>query len=92
MISKYSRILLVAALGIGMGQFPTAALAVDTNDTRLLSTPAITEGRIAFVYADDVWVADSDGANPTKADLASRRGAKPVLRARRQAHRLHRQL
>ena len=35
-------------------------------DTRLLSTPAITEGKIAFVYADDIWVADSDGANPRR--------------------------
>ena len=42
------------------------ARALDTTDTRLLSTPAITEGKIAFVYADDIWVADSDGAIPGK--------------------------
>jgi tricorn protease len=38
-----------------------AAMAVDTSDTRLLSSPAITEGKIAFVYADDIWVANADG-------------------------------
>jgi tricorn protease len=31
-----------------------------------LATPAITEGRVAFVYADDLWVADSDGDHPRR--------------------------
>jgi tricorn protease len=42
------------------------AKALDTSDTRLLATPAITEGKIAFVYADDIWVADADGKNPRR--------------------------
>src|ERR1700720_3005862 len=42
------------------------AHALDNADTRLLSTPAITEGKIAFVYADDIWVASSDGSNPRR--------------------------
>ena len=44
----------------------SCACALDTSDTRLLSTPAITEGKIAFVYADDIWVANSDGENPRR--------------------------
>ena len=40
---------------------PAMVQAVDTSDTRLLASPAITEGRIAFVYGDDVWVAGADG-------------------------------
>lgn len=39
----------------------SAALAVDTSDTRLLAMPAITEGKIAFAYGDDIWVASADG-------------------------------
>ena len=35
--------------------------AVDTSDTRLLASPAITEGKITFVYGDDIWVAGADG-------------------------------
>jgi tricorn protease len=66
MISQYDRILLVMALGLGVGQLPMAARAVDTADTRLLATPAITEGKIAFVYAGDIWVAGFDGANPRR--------------------------
>ncbi len=42
------------------------ARALDTADTRLLSTPAITEGKLAFVYADDIWVADADGGHPRR--------------------------
>ena len=37
--------------------------ALDTQDTRLLTQPAITKTHIAFVYADDLWVADPDGRN-----------------------------
>jgi tricorn protease len=40
-----------------------AAPAVDPNDTRLLSNPAISARHIAFVYAEDLWVADRDGKN-----------------------------
>jgi tricorn protease len=36
--------------------------AVDTSDTRLLSSPAVTDGKIAFVYGGDIWVANWDGS------------------------------
>jgi tricorn protease len=39
------------------------AQADESVSTRLCATPAISEGKIAFVYADDIWVADADGAN-----------------------------
>ncbi len=45
---------------------PVGARALDTSDTRLLATPAIAEGKIAFAYADDIWVADADGKNPRR--------------------------
>ena len=35
----------------------SAAAAVDTGDTLLLSEPAVSGSRIAFVYANDIWVA-----------------------------------
>ncbi len=82
----------LAALTIGMTLFPIGAYALDTADTRLLSTPAIAEGKIAFAYADDIWVADADGSNPEAVDVAPGRGAEPVLLAGWQAHRLHGQL
>ena len=41
----------------------TAALAVDINDTRLLTDPAVSRDHIAFAYANDIWVANLDGSN-----------------------------
>ncbi len=37
------------------------AFAVDVNDTKLLSQPAISKTHIAFVYAGDLWVANLEG-------------------------------
>src|SRR5271156_2879985 len=35
----------------------------DTENTRLLSRPAVSASHVAFVYADDLWAADLDGHN-----------------------------
>ncbi|HEX9501920.1 MAG TPA: peptidase S41, partial [Thermoanaerobaculia bacterium] len=40
-----------------------SVFAVDINDTRLLSDPAVSKDRIAFAYANDLWVANLDGTN-----------------------------
>ncbi len=37
--------------------------AQDTKDTLLLTQPAISTNHIAFVYANDLWIADADGGN-----------------------------
>src|SRR5689334_22653606 len=42
---------------------PPAARAVDVRDTCLLSQPAVSAKHVAFIYADDLWVADLDGKN-----------------------------
>ncbi len=41
----------------------SAAYAVDVTDTRLLTQPAVSARRIAFVYAGDLWICDRSGAN-----------------------------
>jgi tricorn protease len=38
-------------------------LAIDVHDTKMLSQPAITQGKIAFVYANDLWISDWSGQN-----------------------------
>src|SRR5437879_2146899 len=44
--------------------FPSAALAgPDIHDTRLLTEPAISADRIAFIYAGDLWTCGLDGGN-----------------------------
>jgi tricorn protease len=66
MARGYRRWSILVAIATGTAVLPIGARALDTADTRLLSTPAITEGRIAFAYADDIWVADADGSNPRR--------------------------
>ncbi len=50
-------ILIAAALAAG---------AIDTVDTRMLTQPAISAEHIAFVYANDLWVAGLDGKYPRR--------------------------
>lgn len=46
---------------------PVAALAQpDQTDTRLLTMPAVSAKNVAFVYAEDLWVADAGGKNPRR--------------------------
>src|SRR5262249_34080249 len=35
----------------------------DVHDTRLLTYPAVSHNNVAFIYSDDLWVADLDGRN-----------------------------
>ena len=37
--------------------------APDIHDTRLLTQPAVSAQHVAFIYADNLWVADLDGKN-----------------------------
>ncbi len=40
--------------------------AQNITNTRLAHTPAISEQHIAFIYAEDLWVADRSGENPRR--------------------------
>ena len=45
---------------------PGLALGINTKDTRMLTQPAISENHIAFIYAEDLWIANADGSNPVR--------------------------
>ena len=74
----------IAAAGAGR------LLAVDTSDTKLLTQPAVSVERLAFVYAMDLWTADLDGKNVRR--LTSNPGLEsdPALLPGRKPHRLQR--
>lgn len=38
----------------------------DTSDTRLISQPAASSSHIAFIYAEDLWIMNSDGSSPRR--------------------------
>ena len=42
------------------------ALAIDPEDTKMMAQPAISQSKIAFIYAQDLWTADRDGSNPKR--------------------------
>ncbi len=61
------RTLKLALLAVGLfAPFATANAQPDATDTRLLSMPAVSAKNIAFVYAEDLWVANIDGKNPRR--------------------------
>jgi tricorn protease len=45
---------------------PSTSFAIDPADTRMLAQPAISANHIAFIYAEDLWVAGKDGSNPRR--------------------------
>ena len=51
------------AIGLAAGFAPAAP---DVKDTRLVSQPAVSAKNIAFVYAEDLWIANLDGTNPRR--------------------------
>ena len=44
----------------------STSFATNTTDTRMLSQPAISNTNIAFIYAEDLWVANLDGSQPQR--------------------------
>ncbi len=56
-----------------------AVTGIDTKDTRLLSQPAVSKNRVAFVYADDLWTADIDGTGVRRLTSAKGTETNPVF-------------
>jgi tricorn protease len=52
---------------------------IDTKDTRMLSQPAISMDHIAFIYAEDLWVANLDGSEPRRLTVDEGIESNPVF-------------
>lgn len=46
--------------------FALNASSINTNDTRMMTQPAISEKHIAFIYGEDLWIANADGSQPRR--------------------------
>jgi tricorn protease len=64
---------------VGMLAFPLIAGAIDTKDTRMLSQPAVSADHIAFIYAEDLWVANADGSEPRRLTVSEGVESSPVF-------------
>ena len=63
-MKKISKRLLPILLCLAL--FPAGSFGIDSKDTRMLSQPAISRDHIAFIYAEDLWIANPDGSNPKR--------------------------
>jgi tricorn protease len=53
--------------------------AQNTTDTRLLWQPTISKNAIAFIYAEDLWVANRDGSYPRRITVGEGSESNPVF-------------
>ncbi len=58
---------------------PIQAWGINTTDTRMLSQPAISSDQIAFIYAEDLWVANTDGTQPRRLTVDEGVESSPVF-------------
>jgi tricorn protease len=52
---------------------------INTKDTRMLMQPAISADHIAFIYAEDLWVANLDGSQPRRLTVDEGIESNPVF-------------
>ena len=71
-----SQILSILAISFGIAGF---AQEVNTIDTRLMHEPAISTNHIAFIYAEDLWVANKDGSQPRRLTIDEGIESNPVF-------------
>ncbi len=57
----------------------TLAFGIDPKDTRLLNQPAVSGTHIAFIYAEDLWVANLDGSQPIRLTVDEGIESNPVF-------------
>ena len=75
-MKMYTRLLIIM---LSIICFNKSLLAIDTNNTRLLWQPAISKSNIAFIYAEDLWVANRDGSNPRRVTVSEGLESNPVF-------------
>ena len=58
---------------------PASLFAIDPTDTRMLAQPAISAKHIAFIYAEDLWIANIDGSDPRRLTVDKGYESNPVF-------------
>tara|TARA_R110002050_G_scaffold109796_3_gene221149 strand:- start:20908 stop:24177 length:3270 start_codon:yes stop_codon:yes gene_type:complete len=53
--------------------------ATAQTETKLMHQPALSDTHIAFIYAQDLWVAEKDGANPKRLTIDEGVESNPVF-------------
>ncbi|MBQ0735734.1 S41 family peptidase [Aquimarina celericrescens] len=58
---------------------PFQVFSIDPDDTRMLHQPAISESHIAFIYAEDLWIANKDGTLPRRLTIDKGVESNPIF-------------
>jgi len=58
---------------------PFTLSATIEENTKLLSQPAVSENHIAFIYAEDLWIANIDGSNPRRLTIDEGIESNPIF-------------
>jgi len=70
---------MIAALSLVLAMSTMILSGIDPNDTRLMEQPAISQDHIAFIYANDLWVAHADGSQPRRLTVDEGIESRPVF-------------
>ncbi len=49
------------------------------SETKMLSQGAISENNVAFIYAEDLWISNSDGSNPSRLTIDKGVESNPIF-------------
>lgn len=77
--SQRQRTLFFCMIHCCLLSLPVSMQARDTNHTRMLTMPAVSDTHIAFIYAEDLWVANLDGSNPKRLTVDQGVESNPVF-------------
>ncbi|MEM6800516.1 MAG: peptidase S41, partial [Bacteroidota bacterium] len=70
----------ILSLALLLGAFGQSELsATNPDDTRLLHSPAMSQTHIAFIYAEDLWIANRDGSNPRRLTIDEGVESNPIF-------------
>ncbi|HEA29290.1 MAG TPA: peptidase S41 [Leeuwenhoekiella sp.] len=59
--------------------FSSVFAQINTTDTRLMHSPAMGTDHVAFIYANDLWVASKNGQNPKRLTVDEGIESNPVF-------------
>ena len=85
----YNREMRYIALAALLALVPAAPASAQI-DARMFRHPAVSDDKIAFVYAGDIWLVPKKGGTAVAAELAAGRGVVPAVLAGRHEDRLQR--
>ena len=67
------------SIAIALSLAVNSSFAQNVSDTRLLWQPTISKNSIAFIYAEDLWVANKDGSFPRRLTVSDGAESNPVF-------------